>query len=478
MSRVFAVKIAAALFVIGLYAVVGFQSPGYDDEFVNIQVVRIASSYADVVAIANRSDFHPPGQYLIDKFLFDLLGDWSWVRAVSAAIAAMTIVGVWLAAADRRGFQPAFAWLVLCLNPALLLWCTGLRWYCPFVALLDLVLLILMKPPRRPLAYWGALLGGLLALFYVGYIALIVAPIVLVVALHQRRATLVREWRVLAGVAVIAAALALPQLHILFSVHLRNADVQTIDMLTGLGVMALHLFSGQGAMPFSAFGLALAAANLATFAIAARHWRSLVRQPTALVFGGSALAILASGVGGKLHTLVTLSPLQGLLQSAVYARASTAVTRGLLVTLFAVGNIGGVLNVATHSDTTKGGWNVPYPLALETFRTRTSTCASVTAVTHDPVLAFHLGRQGNVITLEDEDWRDRVTARSTDCLVAFQTFRGSLSEAQWLEYRVVIDSVPGRVSVDRLGHDPYATFKRRFDPDVPDDYITMALFRR
>jgi hypothetical protein len=66
--------IAAALLVIGLYAVVGFLSPGYDDEFVNIHIVHTATSYADVVAIANAGDVHPPGQYLIDKFLFDLLG--------------------------------------------------------------------------------------------------------------------------------------------------------------------------------------------------------------------------------------------------------------------------------------------------------------------------------------------------------------------------------------------------------------------
>jgi hypothetical protein len=401
---------------------------------------------------------------------------------MSAAIAAMTIVGVWLAAADRGGFQPAFAWLVICLNPALLLWCTGLRWYCPFVALLNLILLILMKPPRRSLAYWGALLSGLLALLYVGYLCLIVVPIVLAVALHQRRATLAsesaREFRVLGSVALVAGALALPQLEIFFSVHLKYADVQIFDTLTGLGVMALHLVSGQGAMPISAFGLALAAANLTTLAIAAGHWRSLVRQPTTLLFGGSVLAILTSRLGGKLHTLVTLSTLQGILQTAAYGRASGVATRGLLVALFAVGNIGGVLNVATHTDTTKGGWNTPYPLALETFRARTATCASAAAVTHDPVLAFHLGRQGKVITLEEGDWRERVTARSTDCLVAFQTFRGSLSRENWLEYAAIVRSLPGRVSVDRLGHDSFAAFKRHFDPDIPDDYVTMTLFRR
>jgi hypothetical protein len=471
--------LAAALFVVGLYAVVGFQSPGYDDEYANIGLVESPSGYAGIVALADSTDVHPPGQYLIDKLLFDLLGDWSRVRAAGAAIAAATIVGVWLATGARGASQRAFAWLVICLNPTLLLWCTGLRWYCPFVVLLNLVLLILMRPPRRPLAYWGPLLAGLLALFYVGYLALVIAPMVLAVALHQRRATLSRERRVLGGALLVAAVLALPQLDIFFSVHLKNAGRQTVDMLTGLEVMALHLVSGQGAMPISLAGIALAAANIAALAVAVRHWRPIVRQPTALLFGGSVLAILASRVGGKLHTLVTLSTLQGILQTAIYGQASGAAARGLLFVLFAVGNIGGVVNVASHSNTTKGGWNTPYPLVLEAFRARTASCAATSVVTHDPVLAFYLRRLGDrVIFPGEQGWQERMRTRETDCLVAFETFRGSLPRERWLDYAAAVKALPGRVSVDKFGHDAFATFKRRFDPDIPDDYVTMTLFRK
>ena len=469
---------AAALLVVALFATVGFQSPGYDDEIVNIDTVAATRSFAGLVARANSWDFHPPGQYVIDKVLFDCLGDWSRVRAACGAIAAASIVAVWLEL-KARGPARAFGWVAICLNPALLLWCTGLRWYCFFVVLLNLVLLLLLRPPRQPLVYWASLFSLLLALLYVGYLCLVVAPVVVAVALYQRRATVAAERPVVAGAALVAAALAVPQLIALFSVHLENLTSDMVDVRAGLATMVLHLTSGQGAMPFSVSGVALAAANLLIIVFAVRHWRSLAHRPVAQLLCAGILAILASGIGVRPHTLVALSTLQGAVQAAVYEQIPGVVTRGLLMVLLAIGNVGGVINVASHSGTIKGSWNTPYPLVLETFRARTAGCTATAAITHDPVLAFHLQREASdVISFEDDDWQERLVRSRADCLVAFQTYRGALAKQTWLAYAAALKSLPGRVSVDRLGRDPDAAFKRRFDPDIPDDYVTMTTFRR
>ena len=122
-------KLLASLLVVALYMVVAFFSPGYDDEYFNISVVGQAPSYGQIVAVANAGDVHPPGQYVINKILLDLLGSWPWARAVTAAIAAMTIVALWLSMEVQGAVHRAFAYLVICLSPSLLLWCTGLRWY-------------------------------------------------------------------------------------------------------------------------------------------------------------------------------------------------------------------------------------------------------------------------------------------------------------------------------------------------------------
>src|SRR5882762_3760883 len=122
-------KLLASLFVVALYMAVAFFSSGYDDEYFNVSIVEQTPSYRQIVALANAGDIHPPGQYVINKILLDLLGSWSWARPVTAAIAAMTIVALWLSMAVQGAVHRAFAYLVICLNPSLLLWCTGLRWY-------------------------------------------------------------------------------------------------------------------------------------------------------------------------------------------------------------------------------------------------------------------------------------------------------------------------------------------------------------
>src|SRR5258706_7192010 len=135
----------------------------------------------------------------------------------------MTIVALWLSMAVQGAVHRAFAYLVICLNPSLLLWCTGLRWYAYFVPVLNLVVLTLMTNPRKPLLYWGLLTAGALALFHIGYLSLVIVPCVFLVALYQRRKTLATELWILGGLLLFAAAVAYPQATVLFTVHLKHA---------------------------------------------------------------------------------------------------------------------------------------------------------------------------------------------------------------------------------------------------------------
>ncbi len=45
-------RILAALFLIALYAAVGFGSPGYDDEFHNLGLLENTTGYAELVALS------------------------------------------------------------------------------------------------------------------------------------------------------------------------------------------------------------------------------------------------------------------------------------------------------------------------------------------------------------------------------------------------------------------------------------------
>jgi hypothetical protein len=471
-------KLLASLLIVALYAAVAFFSPGYDDEYFNISIVEQTPSYARIVALANANDIHPPGQFIINRILFDLLGSWSSARAATAAIAAMTIVALWLSMEVQGAVHRAFAYLVICLNPSLLLWCTGLRWYAYFVPVLNLVVLTLMTNPLKPLLYWGLLTAGALALFHIGYLSLVIVPCVFLVALYQRRKTLATELWILGGLLLFAAAVAYPQATVFFTVHLKHASSQTATVVGALSGFAIHVLSNHGAVPVSIFGLALVTANIAIFAIALVKWRAVLLRPASLLLMLGAGGLLATSLSGNFRNLVTLSTLQGILQATTFGQVSNRTLRVLLVTLFSIGNLGGVYNVAAHTDTMKGSWNTPYALTLERYRATTADCSNTTAVTHDPVLAFRLRQASNqVIYVGEPNWQDRILARPPGCLVTFQTFRGSLPKDMASDYEAIIQALPGRVSTDRFGLDRFASFKRQVDADVPDYYVTMTLFR-
>ena len=173
--------------------------------------------------MANSGDVHPPGQYLINKFLFDLLGDWSWVRVVSAILVSTSLVALWQSVRTAAYLHRLFAYLAICADPALLLWCTGLRWYAPFVLVTNLILLAILRPRAPAVAYWVIVATGSLLLFYISYIALIFVPAIWLVALMQRS-----DRRTALVLAVLVLAAAVPQLKALLEVHIAYADTQQI----------------------------------------------------------------------------------------------------------------------------------------------------------------------------------------------------------------------------------------------------------
>ncbi len=457
--------------VVCVYAATAYTSFGYDDEFFNIRFVEAATSYGELARTMNSIDLHPPGQYLADKFLFDLLRDWSRVRAVIAVIVALSLVALWLAHARSSWPEWLFAWLAICCSPALLMWCTSLRWYSFFVAITNLVVLVALRRPKSSLVYWGTLSVGSALLVYLSYAALILVPAVWTVAFLQRPDR--RMGMAFAAGVVLAVA---PQLKIFLEVHLANATGASWRN-AALGA-AIHLSSSQGAMPISPFGLALIGANLLLLVAALGNWRSMLRRSEVRLFGLGAVGLLVTRLSGAMRTLVTLASLQGLVQSTVFGDRLAGHLKRVTFVLLAVGNLGGLYNVMTHQDTTKGSWNTPYARILEAFAAATATCPKVVALTHDPVLRYSLEKRVETIDVDaDGDWKRALMPSLKTCVVAFETFRGTLPRSTWLAYGEAVAKRDGPRETHAFGWDAFASYKRWVDADVPDFYVTMTTFR-
>jgi len=464
--------------LLALYGWVAFSSPGYDDEFFNVNMVENGKTFTDLYTLANSINVHPPGQYLINKALWHLSGNWSIVRITTAVFAASIIWLLWRSVAWSTPLTGLFAYLAICLNPALLLWCTGIRWYAYFVPLFSLMAMGMLRNPASPFRFWGPFFLLSMALFMIGYAAVVLIPVAFAIALYVRRERLHDELAVVLGFGLTALLLSSHQLIVFVTVHARNSSSQTAGLVQAITGLGLHVLSNQGAMPVSPFGMSLVLANLLLFGVAVNTVRTVRIGPVSGLFVLGALGLAAAQLTGKFRNLVTVAAFQGVFQAQLFQTITNKPLMMCTFFLMAVGNIGGTYNVAMHNGTTKGSWNTPYGEVLSDLQHKRDllTCSRVQVITHDPVLAYHASGQGAAVVYVGQDqWREKIKA-FTGCRAAVQTFRGSMSNDLAQQYARLINELPKRVDTAMFGPDRYAWFKRKLDPDVPDYYVRVTYF--
>ncbi len=469
-------NLIALAFLLGLYGFVAYTSYGYDDEFSNMRLIETGKSFGEIIATTNSMDVHPPGSYIMNKGLFDLVRDWSIVRLIDALLAALTLWLVWKQS-SKLAIHPAFSFLVVCLNPTLLLWTAGLRWYAYYVPLVNLLLLLLIKNPRRAGLFWGMFFGLATILFHFGYISFIIIPALLLIALHLRREYLKTEYRTVLGLSLVSALLCLPQLIVFFTVHLHNSATQISSYKVAAAGLLLHVMAGQGAYPLTVAGISLTIGNGLLFAIGLSRIRASLSGLGSKLFIFGSAGLLLVRLTAKFRNLVVLSVAQGMSQASVFSQIRNRLVKGAVIACFLVGNLWGLYNVVSHHNTTKGSWNMPYAEILDSIRNEAALCHAGTLITIDPGIAYHSRTivKKVVYLIADKNWAGQIDS-AQGCILAFRTFRGSLSEQTYRQYLDFLASQTGHTSkVIQFDRDTNAGFKRRFDADIPDFYAELLI---
>jgi hypothetical protein len=455
-----------------LYAFVSVSSPGYDDEFTNISLVE-GNSLTTLIQVVNTSDVHPPGSYVVNSMLYHLVGNWHLVRVFSGLFSSFALG--WFFATMTRSMTGAvriFAFVCICLSPTVLLWTTGLRWYAYFLPIL-LLLFCELRSDRKPFRYYAVLWIGLLVLLHIGYAALIVGPPLVLFALTLRRQKWKYEYRTCIALALLAFLAATPQLLCFVRFHLPNMGTQTSSLLGAGEGEVLNYLAGQGAYPVSMPGIALVLGNCLILGLVIRRQNVLGSANSVFLLSGYALFLITK-LAGKIRNLKLLSPQQGLFCSTVFDGVAVLWLRVLLMILFAFGNLSGIYNVVMHQDTTKGSWNLPYGKALESIENDARSCPMTAVLTTDPVLSYYLSKRGIRVAHARESGESAVQMNPGDCLFAVKTFRGAIGRDQYQDLYSSVNALSAREHQRHLlGRDGFAEFKRHFDSDIPDYYVTL-----
>lgn len=300
---------AAWLVISALFMSVALQSPGFDDEMTNIELIENLGTIA-VTRLMQKEDVHPPLGYLFNGLLFDVFGRWDLVRLASAALYMLSLAG--FISFIKREHGESAAWLALGvagLSPAALIWCTSLRWYAYFLP----VLMCALTLPENRNGRWFIVKPALawLLLSHISYASLALAPaLFLWWALHSNGG-LIRYAKRSAPVWLLAGLLFAPQAWILFNVHANNSAGQTSGLLKSLMGVGISLASNQGLFPLSTIGVASALSwSILYIWIARAAWLRIIPTTAPVVMLIAIVFFVASGLAGKYRNLVLLVPFQ------------------------------------------------------------------------------------------------------------------------------------------------------------------------
>lgn len=465
------------IFLCLLYGSVGYLAPGYDDEFFNINLIEKLG--LGIVAYTQSTDVHPPGSYLINYFLYDTLGTWERVRLASSLFTAATLIYAINAVRREHGERAGLiAFFLLGLNPAILLWCTGIRWYAYFVPIL---IWLSMPPPYQNWRHWARCFCGLFILAYIGYAVLIVAAPILFIYWRGSPQSAKEKLASIAKYGAITLALYAHQAYIFMTVHVKYKGDQISSLVKSLTGIVTAQLGNQGLFPVSAAGLiTMIGTSGLMLIIVHQNASAAMGNRHFIAYAAGLVGSMVTGLAGKFRNLVVISPWQAIWITTATTKHRDGKLLPVFMSLLIIGNVWGIYNVATHQNTTKNSWNLPIELTMSHLRQEAEACRGNTLViTHDVGLAWQANHAGYKVLspFAAQPLPPEKLASKYECVFLLKTYAGSIDN---LQYNKMIQDLRlihyDSSATIKLGKDSYYSIKKRMDPRYPEHMIELTQY--
>ncbi len=481
--------ISSFILVMILFIVSALFSFGYEDDFYSAFMVEKLNSITEIIKYSNSNDFHPAGMYIINYILLKIFGSWQFVRTVGAFVVGALIWIYWYIVSrnitNRLVF--IFSYIAICLNPSVLLWCTGLRWYTyllPLVCIIAILIHTAENTRIKSSSFWGIYFIVCLLMFHINYLSAVIIITSFACLLYRRRKFLHSDMKYVIVYGVIASCLVSYQAFIFLTVHHINSGQHFWPLKFSMGA-AMNFLSGSAVIPVSIFGIILIIANLILILAFFRNIKTICSDCGNNFFTVSyALIMLLYPVGtDKVRNFTILSPEMGLFLTNIYQTLRSSLLKIIILIFYIVASAGGIYNVITHSNTVKTTYNMPYQEILNYSESLDPKRKSL-FVTNLTGLYFYAREKFDNALLVPEafsktevfapffrDWYDTMK-NFNGTIIAVRTHKGlSLAEdfnkfVSYLETEKVIEA-------KNIGYDKFAWFKQKFYQDYLEYYAQV-----
>lgn len=452
----------------------------YDDEIFSIESAE-AHTYSSLWRFINATDIHPPGSYLIDKLLFNVLGSWVYVKIFAGLLTAgaLAIFGA-LAYGSLSARGRLALGILLMTSGTQVMWDSSVRWYAYFNPIFAVSLAILLFAGLSLTTRTIVLCVSIAIMFHISYLVLCSAPVLVGVHLLRNRQHFARkDVVILCAAGIVASLLCLPQLRTLLSVqlHLQAVNNQAGSTLTALANTATTMFIGDAVFPIAVLPIIYAILILCIFL------NFLIRQKKNkldwLVISTLAIGILAlaaTGLGVKPRNSAFLLPL-------VYFGISISLdrirSRGVyaIIGVMLIFQLVGCFNVVSHRGTIKGSYNTDYRVAMESIEQWVNGCRGRAVVFHHDVVLGYLLKQAEIYQSSPfvSAANDKLVHLSAgDCAVVVKSYRGNYDQATLdRHYAALRTAGLQSISSRNVSYDSNAAAKSRFANEVFPDFLLV-----
>ena len=458
----------------GIYLYVAYTSFGFDDEFSNIKIIE-NNDLLNTIKIINSNDVHPPLSYVLNWLLYNSLKNWSYVRSlITVGLLASLLNFYRYLKFEKNNIQPFLVFLLISLDPSILMWGTSIRWYSFYLIVL---FWLLIKPKRSTSWFLIKFPLGILILAYLNYITFLIFIPLSIYYFSDSVEIILRKKKTIIGLIFISSIFYLNQLIIFFNVHIENASGQISTLKSNLIGLFVSGLSNQGLFPISVFGLISIFSTLILFGfIFFQIFQEKKGFKYLIIYFIMLGSFFVSGIAGKFRNLTIIEPFKYI--SLGQIKIKNYIT-AILFTSLIVSNMVGISNVINHSNTTKNDWNISTSEVLDKTNDIYKTCGKKMQIIHySNLFEYHLkNNKYDEINLYTRDINNNLISQDSKCVLLIKTFRGSLSKNK---YSLILDQFNNPKlklkEVYKFSKDNYASLKRRLDSDFPDYAAILKLY--
>ena len=462
-----------------IFYVTAWQTHGWDDEFHVIKYIEKSETFAEMIQYAIAFDVHPFGLYIIDAFLFKLFHNWSAVRVIGALFVALSLWICWFMTRKKNSIIDDFLYYVLlCLNPSILLWCTGLRWYTwtiPFICFFCIFMQYIKEnfSWNGKIKFWSVYFILCVLMYHMSYFTAIVILFSFFFICWERRNYFNSELKIIIPFGLIAVILVSYQTYWLLTVQYTIGRTLTVfrPFISFVMYLGQYLLSGAALVPVSVFGIFSIVGNAVLLFSAFLNFRTIIKDSSTKVYILSAMVNVLMKLAMAARYYVILTPLQAGVMRDSFSLLKNKRLKAVVLIAYIISTAGGIYAVMLHKNTIKASWNTPYAEIINQISSIDES-KKIPVATINPVLDWWLNKEDfNVISLLYRE--DNLESFERPIFVV-RTYIGSFSPERYQKINNFIENHNVKQNF-KVGYDDYAWFKRKFDSDYPDYYAEIFL---